>query len=227
MTTTKKPKTAANFRFGTYFITFIWCCGVLLICWFAYLNVSPYALIAKTLGGKVIDSAFIEMMSNLPLIGVIVKAIGGASHWLIGFVAWAIIQTIECYPLFLKHHRGYLKAVLDEVSSDTQYAVSEREDPSIKALKKWFNAFPLLSIRGARNAANFTYVIDLFVCLSIYPPIDGGGLKFLFILLTGQFQLIDWANVCFLVVTLFAVEVLLKLLFQWAQTIRYLKKAAS
>lgn len=72
---------------------------------------------------------------------------------------------------------------------------------------------PYRIVRQFRNYALCAYVVDLCICLRVYPPVDGGVSQAMLIVTTGAFQLINWNNVGMLLVTLFAVEVLVSVAF--------------
>ncbi|MEL6162579.1 MAG: hypothetical protein AAFR37_02025, partial [Cyanobacteria bacterium J06628_3] len=69
------------------------------------------------------------------------------------------------------------------------------------------------------------YVVDFFLCLTVFPPVQGGGdvWKLLDIVQYQQFSNIDWENIIRAATTVGAVQFLLKLRKIIVQIIRDLK----
>lgn len=192
--------------------------------WFAFLNINPYSqavrLVINSSGGS-----FIKVVSGIPVINGFALIFTTAIHWIIGFILWGIIQTIEIFPMILKRDRAFMKVIISENMSADKFKISKDEDPALIALKSWYNRFPTLTINSARNLALFTYAIDFTICSVVYPPSKEGFGQFLFYLMTGQWMLFDWANISLLMITLFAIEVIIKLLFWFSECIYFLKMA--
>ncbi|BAY78369.1 hypothetical protein NIES25_48430 [Nostoc linckia NIES-25] len=192
--------------------------------WICYLNIGPYAYVVKILSGKVIDTTLIQGFYAIPVLGKVLAAIGLISHWGIGLLIWAVIQVCQILPILLKHNRKYIKNILDEVASGGAYQVSESDDPVVKQLKRLYNLLPLQSMRKARTYAKVAYGVDAVFCGIAYPPIAGGDIgQLFFVLLTGQWHLIDWGAVALMLITMFAIEILLNVALWWTETSRYLK----
>lgn len=134
----------------------------------------------------------------------------GMISLVMGAIIWALIQTAEVYPVLLRHDRKLMRLMALEAESAEQLEVRDTDDPALARLKDWYNQFPLLSLRSANRASLFAYLVDLAICLSVYPPVDGGFGKLLFILFTGQWGLISWANVALIIVMLFCFETMVR-----------------
>lgn len=182
--------------------------------WFAYLNISPYAKAVQFILSGTLDNSFLLLLLRIPLLGAIVAFIAGAAHWIIGFVLWASIQTLELFPIFLKHDREFLNAMIRAQDSGEKVEIKDGDDAAIKGLKAWFNKFPLQTISVARNWSLAAYAADFCICLLVYPPVSGGFSRFLYVLASGQLQLVNWANVAMILVTLFIIEIIVKIALQ-------------
>jgi hypothetical protein len=194
--------------------------------WFAYLNVQPYAIAVKKVMLEVLpDPALIKLIAAIPIVNGIVAFIGIAVHWFVGFILWLIIQTVEVLPIILRRDRAFVRTLIQESEKQAQFQINDNDDPALKALKRWYNQFPALTINRARIAALFVYAIDFLICIAVYPPCKGGFGQLIFILATGQFNRLDWANIALLFITLFVIEILVRFLL-WLGQVAYFMKAA-
>lgn len=203
---------------------FYWLC-VAATAWFAYMNIAPYAAIVKIGMAKTMSSGILRVLGMIPVINGIAAAIGASIHFIIGTVLWGVIQTMEVLPMILKRDPAFIKEVVSHSDGHSKYQEKEGDDPVLANLKRYYNAFPTLAIKQAKNMMLFAYTIDLLICITIYPPCNGGIGKLMFILMTGQFQLLSYTNLVFLFTTLFIVEFMLKLLFFIGQISYYMKRA--
>lgn len=129
-----------------------------------------------------------------------------------GAVVWALLQMAESYPILLQHDRRTLRQAVLEAETSGSLPIRDGDDPALVQVKTWYNRLPLQGIRVALRAALVAYVIDGLICITQYPPIDGGFSRLMFALLTGQTNLINWANVGLIVSMMFGFQVLLKLI---------------
>ncbi len=194
---------------------------------FAYMNIAPYARIAKTIILSTADIDLVKLISYIPVINGIAATIGTAVHWVIGFVLWAVIQTVEVFPIVLQRDRAFMKTIINEANADQKFEVKETDDPALAALKKWYNQFPSLTISRARTSALFVYAIDFMICITVYPPCPGGFGQLVYILFTGQFSRLDWTNIVLLLCTLFVIELIVRFLFYLGQIAYFMKSARS
>ena len=194
--------------------------------WFAYLNISPYAqAVNLVLKNATADASLIQLIANIPIINGIAAILSTSMHWILGAILWLIIQTIEVFPILLKHDRAFMKVIISENQQAEKFNVSASDDPALAALKNWYNRFPSLTISSARNLALITYAIDFLICMTIYPPAKGGFGQLMFILVSGQWSKLDWGNIALLGVTLFSIEILIALLFWLSETIYFMRLA--
>lgn len=188
----------------------------LIVCaalWFAYLNINPYAQAVKYVMDGTLDRGFFQMLLQTPFVGAVLRFFAVGGHWIIGLILWAVIQTIECFPIVLKHDRAFMRTVIDENEDSRHYDISEQDDPAVQWLKRWYNRFPMLTITKARNLALFAYTADFLICMFVYPPADGGFSNFFFLVMTGQFSALNWGNVALMMITLYAFEAIVHTLF--------------
>ncbi|NDJ21002.1 hypothetical protein GS682_04945 [Nostoc sp. B(2019)] len=197
-------------------------CGI----WFAYLNIQPYAHAIKIIiGNTATDSTLLQFIYSIPLIGPIAATAGTALHWFVGLLIWIIVQTIEVFPIILKRDRAFMKVLINKAQTADKFEIKDNDDPTLATLKRWYNSFPTLTMTSARNLALFVYAIDFCFCALVYPPCEDGFGQLMFILASGQWGQIDWKNVTLLLVTLFAIEAIIKLIF-WLGEIAYFMKSA-
>jgi hypothetical protein len=202
-----------------------WAC-VFAAIWFAYLNINPYAQAVKlVLKNSVGDSSLIQLVASIPIINGFAAMFGAAAHWFIGALLWLIIQTIEVFPILLKRDRAFMRVIISENQQAEKFQVGSNDDPAVAALKSWYNRFPTLTISNARNLALFTYAIDFVICTVVYPPAKGGFDQLMFILVSGQWSKLNWGNIALLGITLFAIEVIINLLFWFAETMYFMRMA--
>ena len=140
---------------------------------------------------------------------------------------WGFIQTAETYPILLKHDRRLMRLIALEADESEQLEIGEYDDPALVRLKQWYNRFPLLSIRSANRVSLFAYAVDLAICLSIYPPVEGGFGQLVFVIFTGQWGLINWGSVALIITMLFCFEAMVRLILFLGMQAYYLQRAHS
>jgi hypothetical protein len=220
----KKEKKWIKIDTKTLLRIFYWLC-VAATAWFAYMNIAPYAAVVKIGIMKTISKEVLQKIGMIPVINSIAAIVGASIHFIIGTILWAIIQTMEVLPLVLKRDPAFIREVVSHSDGHSKYQEKDGDDPVLANLKRYYNAFPTLAIKQAKNLMLFAYTVDLLICLTIYPPCKGGLSTLMFILTTGQWQLLNYTNLIFLVVTLFIIEFMLKLLFFIGQITYYMKRA--
>jgi len=222
-----KGKAKNNFLNTNTVIKWLYWLSIAAGIWFAYLNIAPYAEIVKRIMLAGTDTTLIRLIASIPLINGIVASVGTAAHWIIGLMLWAIIQTIEVFPLVLQRDRAFMRTLIQHSESHQKFQIKDNDDPALASLKRWYNLFPSLTIRRARNAALFVYTIDFLICITLYPPCEGGFSNFTFILSTGQYGLLDYENIILLLTTLFIVELLIRFIFWLGQIAYFMREAHS
>ena len=105
------------------------------------------------------------------------------------------------------------------------YADAKNDSWEVKIAKKMRNSLSTEVLRFLIILGVCIYVVDFFACLTVFPPVQGGGdvWKLLDIIQYQQFGQIDWGNIMRAVTTVGAVQFLLKLRKIIVQIIRDLK----
>lgn len=143
----------------------------------------------------------------------------------LGIVLWAFIQTAEIYPMLLKHDRRLMRLIAMEADQADMLEIRDTDDPALVSLKEWYNRFPLLSIRSANRVSLVSYVVDTTICLAVFPPVQGGFGQLVFVLLTAQWNLIDWGAVALIIIMLFCFEAMVRLILFLGLQAYYLRRA--
>jgi hypothetical protein len=210
---------------SSHLVKVLYWATVAVAIWFAYLNIRPYATAVGRLTYGAVDRSLMHLIAEIPVINGIAATFGLGLYWLVGFVLWLVIQTVEIFPVILKRDRAFMRTLITEADQTSKFALKDNDDPALAALKRWYNRFPTLTIARARNAALFVYALDFTICLSIYPPCKGGFRPFMFILSTGQYSRLNWQNILLLLFTVFAIEVIVRFLL-WLGQIAYFMRSA-
>lgn len=193
--------------------------------WFCYLNIFPYANAIKGILGGTTDNTLIRLIALIPIINGIAASIGFAIHWIVGFVLWLVLQTIQLMPIVLKRDRAFMRVMIADAANTSKFAIKEDDDPALKGLKRWYNNFPALTVSRARTWALGAYAVDFVICFVQYPPVKGGFSNFLFVIATGQWSQLNYYNIVMLFITIYIVELIVKFLFWLGQIAYYMKSA--
>lgn len=157
---------------------------------------------------------------------VLALAFSPLYEWIIAAIVWAVIQAIELLPIVMGENPGYIRTILNEKDAHKNLQIKGDDDGLTKSLKKGYNALPMRFIATARRLRVWVYLLDLVICLAVYPPVSVGGIDRLFYVMTaGLWGLLDWGNIVMLFATLFAVEAVFKLLLISRNFLKYLKQA--
>ena len=197
---------------------------IMAIMFFAYLNIAPYKVAVELVLGGIDNTGFMELILKLPVLGAIATAIAASVYWILGAILWAGIQILEVSPMLLERDDQYMGNLITEVEQHENFDISDNDDPLLGQMKRAFNALPVKHYKDFKQLAFFAYTVDFLICFSVYPPVEGGLSKLFFVLMSGQFGLIDWKNVMLAVVTLFAIEATLKIIFM-VGSVAYRKQA--
>lgn len=228
-TTTDTPRRTANNPFGSnsenlWFLRLIYWLAFSVGVVIALFNIIPYVKSVEFLFGTAIaQSGILELLSALPIVNAVAGVSILTALWVIGIIFWGFLQAAELFETFLKRNRAFVGHTIDDAETHAKYQIREGDDPLLAGLKRLYNRMPLLTMKNARQTKLIAYTIDLCVCITIYPPVDGGFGRLMIVLLTGQWSLIDWANVAALIATLFVVEWIVNFLFWVADIIKFVK----
>lgn len=178
--------------------------------YFAFLNISPYEKVIALMSSSVRESLIVQVLTSIPFLGWVVQGLGKTLVWGLAAVIWAIIQIIEILPLVIFSDDRLLLTIIQE-GDRKAYQINESDDPMLKSVKRIYNRLPLVIVRHIKFAQIFTYTVDFFLLLLIYPPVEGDAFQFLFTLAMGDWQGVNWFNVWMGFVTLFACELIVVL----------------
>lgn len=198
--------------------TFLYWLAIFVLIIFAYGNIKPYVLAVGWLFGN--QDFLVNALGAIPFVGWIFKAVAGLFGGLVGVALWALLQTFQLYPIFLRRDRRFMSSIIDKAESFQKYSIKSSDDPVMQTLKRWYNMMPTRTVSQAKFYALAAYAIDFCVCLLVYPPVAGGFNKLMFVLMTGQFSQIDWRNVWLLMLTIYSVEALF-LFILWLRDVLY------
>lgn len=189
--------------------------------YFAFLNVAPYAKAVGFLGVKAVDEAFIRLVSIIPIVNGLASIFGMGITWILGFVLWGIVQIIELLPIVLYNHEGFMSTLIGQADTRARYTEKETDDPTLKQMKRIYNAMPTSMIRNLERLRIATYVLDFLICFTVYSPVASGKITdFFWILGTGQWNQINYGNLLLAAITLFAVELIVSLII-WVGKLAY------
>jgi hypothetical protein len=144
-------------------------------------------------------------------------------YWTAGFTAWAVINIVELFPIFLKRDRDLIRSIVNEFDGKDM-AIDEGDSAHVSALKRAYNALPALNLRNARIAAIFAYTIDFCVNI-ISTPLAKNADEMMFILTTGQFNRLNQNSFLILAVLLFGMETAVKFYLHLSEANRLIQKS--
>ncbi|MGI8502062.1 MAG: hypothetical protein ACR2LR_13125 [Hassallia sp.] len=195
--------------------------------YFAYLNIQPYEQAVRFLSGKVINQAFIYLVSVIPIVNGIANFLGRGVTWILGTLLWGVIQIIEVLPLILYSHEGFIQQVISDADSRIKYQAKETDDPTLAMLKRTYNALPVSLVSNLERLKIVTYTIDFLICITVYSPVASGKFSdFFWFIGSGQWNKLDYGNLALALVTLFAIEIVLSLII-WVGKLSYAIKSSS
>lgn len=190
--------------------------AIIILIIIAYLNIQPYERFASIIGEARLSNGVITLLLKIPVVNYIIANLGNLLSLGTGFILWAFIQTIECYPVFLRRDRKMQKVLIDEAEASDKIKVKDDDEKLLASMKKYYNMFPLKTVRDARRWSYCCYGFDLILGIAIYPPVSFIGLVVVSI---------DWANVATIPLLMFAFELGLEFVLAVNETLIFIKKA--
>jgi hypothetical protein len=181
--------------------------------YFCYLNVQPYEQAVRFLSGKVVNSAFVFLVSVIPVVNGIAFYLGRGITWILGCILWGVIQIIEVLPLILYNDEEFMQRLITEADGRKNFQIKETDEPVLTMLKRTHNALPVSVVSNLERLKIITYTVDFLICITVYSPVQDGNFKdFFWVLASGQWQKLDYGNLALALATLFAVEIILSLI---------------
>ena len=189
-------------RFGLWFIVGIVC----------VLNILPYAGMATRLMEALRETDVVAGLFAEPVIGVFLRAFGQhaqAIAFIVGTIIWAVFQISELFWWLIMSQKPAVAALVDQLENEDYMQIATNEDPFIAKLKEQYNRIPQNQIKMVRMWSGIAYIIDAWFNLLYYPPLNVSLEMFI---QSGTFADINWGNVILSLLTLFGVELAIKLI---------------
>jgi hypothetical protein len=186
---------------------------LLLLSSVAVLNAQPYIVASSNLFGEVVVIPGVDLLSRLPGVAPILALLGVLLPPLLGVIVWALLQVLQCIPLFMADPQMLLKRI-EAAQMWCQLNLGTTQVDWVNELIQRFMRFPVELQRGLIKAAASSYLVDALIGAWHYPPLNVPIQSFKQVwgyftqLLTGDFDfaLVDWGSVAKLAVMLFAFE---------------------
>lgn len=214
MTTTTRRHNRATAKTGRDLLFWLAIIVGLIGCFW---NMQPYIKVATTTLATVlsvspdlpVDPALVQTPLTIwDAISARAIGIGGA---ITGFFLWAFLQILELYPVFLRHDGKVLRQLAEQGQQSDRMVENDADPADLVKIKRWYNSLPYVGFRTATRGALVAYGVDAVICLTQYPPVEGGFGNLFFALVTGQLNLINWSNVALIVVMMFLCEIILRI----------------
>ncbi|MBD2153106.1 hypothetical protein [Leptolyngbya sp. FACHB-16] len=188
--------------------------GLAVVAGFAiYLNINPYVDFVRVITASTNWGWFFETP-----IGAFITA-------LIGMFIWVVFQIFELLPEILKKDMQTIRNLIHNMENHIVLPIFPSDLPVIRELKRHHNNTPTRWYRTANRIRTGVYAADLLLCMFQYPPLDGGADGVWLFLQAGSFSDINWINLLFVLITLFAVEAIYHA-YQWIKQMKaYLGRA--
>lgn len=194
--------------------------GFLLVAGFAvFLNINPYIRFVGIIGSQAISGSALGLLLTTGFIGEITAAIGLVVQVLTGVVLWLTLQILQLLPSLLKRDLPTIRSLVRGMSKHTIMPVNSGDHEIVRELKQWHNETPTRWFRTANNLRTFAYVVDVCLCLFVYPPVAGGIDGLMTFLVAGTWSDINFVNLIFIAITIFTVEACYKG-WIWARQMR-------
>lgn len=209
---------------GVFILNLVFACMIIAAGLFIFLNIQPYIRAVEMLANQALNYSLINFVMSLPLIGWLLGMIASIATTLIGVALWGIFQFFELLPWILTRDADTLRSLIERVERFEVLSIKPSDSPMVAALKEQHNNIPLEWIAKATTYAAFAYAIDGIMNTVCYPPIQGGLDNVSLWLLAPSLSDIDWGNVITIVITLIAVEVIVKLWHWLRQVFGHMKQ---
>ena len=192
---------------------------LLLLTSVAVLNAQPYILASSSLFGDVVVIPGVDLLARLPGVAPIFALMGMVLPPMLGVVVWAVLQFLQCIPLFMADPQMLRKQIYAARDwSQINFGIVHVD--WVNDLIERFMKFPLRLQKGLIKGAAISYFVDFAIGAWHYPPLNvpvqsvKEAWGYLMQLLRGDFDfgLVDWESVAKLAVMLFAFEGLIALL---------------
>lgn len=201
-----------------FILNLVFACMIVAAGLFIFLNIQPYIKGVELLANQALNYSLISFVMSLPVIGWLIGMVASIATTLIGVALWGIFQFFELLPWILTRDADTLRSLIERIEQFNVLPVKPSDTPMVAALKERHNNIPIEWIAKATFYAAIAYTIDGVMNLITYPPIKGGLNAVSLWLLAPGLNDIDWGNVITVVITLIAVEVIVKL-WHWLRQV--------
>jgi hypothetical protein len=209
---------------GVFILNLVFSCMVIAAGLFIFLNIQPYIRAVELLANQALNYSLIQFVMSLPVIGWLLGTIASIATTIIGVALWGIFQFFELLPWILTRDADTLRSLIERIEEFEVLAVKPSDSPMVAALKERHNNIPIEWVAKATTYAAFAYAIDGLMNLACYPPIQGGLDAVSLWLLAPSLADVDWGNLITVVITLIAVEVIVRLWFWLSQVFGHMKQ---
>jgi hypothetical protein len=171
-------------------------------------NVRPYIDFTDSLLFQWQDTEIFQFLLKLPILGWFLGGGFALVGFAIGTILWAILQLAELLPTFLNDSPNLILQILARIKSWQKLDIKKKDSKIAAQLKQRYNAIPESTIEKANLARAVAYLLDGVICLNFYTPIEGGWENLGLMLTTNDWSYFRADQFGYIIVTLFAVEVL-------------------
>ncbi|MEM6380941.1 MAG: hypothetical protein AAF705_22405 [Bacteroidota bacterium] len=153
-----------------------------------------------------------QFFLSVPLIGGLFRWVLNIFSFTAGVIIWLVIQGLELLPTELLGHERFLDKNIERANTN-QYQLNKKEAWEVKVAKRLRNSLSTEILRFLIILGVTTYVVDFFACLTVFPPVVGGGniWKFFDVIQVGQWSKVDGGNILKAIATVGAVQLLVRL----------------
>lgn len=211
-TTVNMDATGAPKNYSPFLIKVLVCAIWGIIGVFVLLNIKPYQQLALMLFGDLRFTSLQNALESIWFIGWIFTFFFQFIDFGIGTIFWAFVQALELIPAECMSNSQLLDRNIQRANKN-RYQHDKQDAWEVKIAKRFRNSISTEVLRFLIVVGISVYVIDFLWCLTVFPPVVGGGdvWQLFDVLSLQQFGRIDWGNILKAVATVGAVQFLLKL----------------
>lgn len=212
-------------------ILFVLLIGVFLVLiWFVWQSIEVYVSMGVDIGLNWVTAnlpAWGAKVISIPILGNIIQWLlngGAVTISVIGCIAlYGVLQIFEVAPILLEDSPQTLKRIIRSTQSMARVVIHREDSQVVAYLKDRHNAIPEDWVNNIYTAKWIAYSLDLMVCLVRCPPFFGDWAEFWLFWQSMDISDIDFTATWKIIVTLFAVEAVVKVLLWLKRGRRMLK----
>ncbi|NJN12118.1 MAG: hypothetical protein HC815_30825 [Richelia sp. RM1_1_1] len=182
-------------------------CGAVILT-----NIKPYEQLAGMYFSRLDYSYLGDALVAIPIVGLFFSLLFRFANLTAGTLLWIFVQALELIPTELMGHEQFLDKNIQRANRNN-YQKDSRDSWEVKVAKRMRNSVSTEVLRFLILLGALTYIADFFLCLTIFPPVQGGGniWQLLDAISLQRWSVIDWGNILQAATTVGAVQFLLKL----------------